>query len=140
MKLTYEQAKELGLKDQWPTAVKVGMPETSGTSLNKLETEFLSLLERGPFTDIESQSIKFRLAGRTWYTPDFVARETRMGNVWVFEVKGFMRDDAVVKLKVAASMYPWLTWILVTKGKLGWKFCCVTKSSGLSKVVWSPDW
>ncbi len=36
------------------------------------------------------------------------------------EVKGFMRDDAAVKLKVAAKMHPWWTFRLVKKSKKGW--------------------
>jgi hypothetical protein len=37
------------------------------------------------------------------------------------ETKGFMRDDAAVKLKVAASMYPAFGWLLVTRDKWGWE-------------------
>jgi hypothetical protein len=140
MRLTYEQAKELGLKDHWPTRVKVPDPPQSEPLLNKLEAGFLELLRRGPFLSIEAQSIKLRLGGRTWYTPDFVATEDVSGKIWAFEVKGFMRDDAAVKLKVAASMYPWMTWVLVTKGQLGWRCCFVTKSGGMSREIWSPDW
>lgn len=140
MRLTYEQAKDLGLKDQWPTSLKVPPPPPSEVGLNKLETEFLGMLDRGPFSEVESQSIKFRLGGRTWYTPDFIARSVPGGDLWCFEVKGFMRDDAAVKLKVAASMYPWITWVLVTKGKLGWRCCFVTKGGGLSRKMWTPDW
>ena len=140
MKLSYEQAKDLGLKDLWPTQAKMPELPQSDTLLNKLETEFLGLLRQGPFQSIEAQSVKFRLGGRTWYTPDFVVVSRPGGRVWVFEVKGFMRDDAAVKLKVAAAMYPWITWVLATKGKLGWRCCFVTKNGGLGKELWRPEW
>lgn len=49
--------------------------------------------------------IKFLLAPATTYTPDFLvigADDTAEFH----ETKGFMRDDANVKIKVSASMFP----------------------------------
>jgi len=51
------------------------------------------------------ESIKFRLADNTYYTPDFVVI-TNDGMMEVHEVKGFWQDDARVKIKVFAEMYP----------------------------------
>ena len=33
-----------------------------------------------------------------------------------------MRDDAAVKLKVAAQLYPWFTFVLVKKTKSGFSY------------------
>lgn len=51
------------------------------------------------------ESIKVRLAKRTWYTPDFAVKLVT-GELEFHEVKGHWRDDAKVKVKVVASMYP----------------------------------
>lgn len=58
------------------------------------------------------EAIKFRLADNTFYTPDF-ALLTADGFLEIHEVKGFWQDDARVKIKVAAAMYP-LRFIAVT--------------------------
>lgn len=51
------------------------------------------------------EGMKFRLANNTFYTPDFAVM-TPDGQIEIHEVKGFWQDDARVKIKVAASMYP----------------------------------
>jgi hypothetical protein len=58
------------------------------------------------------EGMKFRLADNTFYTPDFVVL-LENGELQAHEVKGFWQDDARVKIKVAASMYP-LKFIAVT--------------------------
>ena len=57
------------------------------------------------------EGVKLRLADNTFYTPDFAVMRTD-GLLEMHEVKGFMKDDAAVKLKVAASIYP-LRFLLV---------------------------
>lgn len=49
--------------------------------------------------------MKFRLADNTFYTPDFAVMLSD-GQIEIHEVKGFWQDDARVKIKVAADMYP----------------------------------
>jgi hypothetical protein len=51
------------------------------------------------------EGLKFRLADNTFYTPDFAVMKPD-GQIEVHEVKGFWTDDARVKIKVAAAMYP----------------------------------
>jgi hypothetical protein len=48
---------------------------------------------------------KLRLAGKTYYTPDFVVLTKELRKEFV-EVKGFVRDDAIAKLKIAAEQFP----------------------------------
>ena len=60
---------------------------------------------------------KLRLADNTFYTPDFVVMR-RDGAMECHEVKGFWRDDARVKIKVAAYQHP-LKFIAVTEAKKG---------------------
>lgn len=51
------------------------------------------------------EGMKFRLADGTFYTPDFIVLD-RNGFMEAHEVKGFWTDDARVKIKVAADLYP----------------------------------
>jgi hypothetical protein len=94
--------------------------------MTKLERAFAEMLAT---QDLQfwTQSIKFRLAGRTWYTPDFMV--ISRGWLVFVEVKGFMRDDAAVKLKVAAEMYPCFRWLLVYRdGRHAWEVHEVTRA------------
>jgi len=66
------------------------------------------------------EAVKLRLADTTFYSPDF-AVQTISGQIEMHEVKGFWRDDARVKIKVAAALYPF-RFLAVTKEKGGgWK-------------------
>ena len=51
------------------------------------------------------EGVKLRLADNTFYTPDFAVM-LASGQMEMHEVKGFWADDARVKIKVAAEMYP----------------------------------
>lgn len=109
--------------------------------LNKTERRFrdevTSLVHR-----IRRESLKFRLAGRTWYTPDFIVQEFPYGTPPLcVEIKGFMRDDAAVKLKTAASLYPEFRWLLVRAIKGGWDVREVTgRGIGRERIAmaWIP--
>ena len=65
------------------------------------------------------EAIKFRLAKKTFYTPDFVVMEPD-GGIVVHEVKGYMMDDAAVKLKVVSEMFPFRFLLIFKVGKSGW--------------------
>ena len=51
------------------------------------------------------EGLKLRLADNTFYTPDFAVMAAD-GVMECHEVKGHWQDDARVKIKVAAQMYP----------------------------------
>jgi hypothetical protein len=51
------------------------------------------------------EAVKLRLADSTFYTCDFTVLP-KSGVLEMHEVKGFWQDDARVKIKVAASIYP----------------------------------
>lgn len=65
------------------------------------------------------EAVKLRLADKTFYSPDFAVL-LRDGLLEMHEVKGHWQDDARVKIKVAASIYPF-RFIAVTKRKGGWE-------------------
>ena len=51
------------------------------------------------------EPVKMQLADRTYYTPDFLVMLAD-GSLECHEVKGFWEDDARVKIKVAARLFP----------------------------------
>ena len=89
--------------------------------MNKTEEAYaahLELLRRaGEIAWFKFEGVKLRLADNTFLTVDFVVMLFD-GLLEMHEVKGFMTDDANVKLKVAAQMYPF-TFKLVRKAKGG---------------------
>ena len=72
----------------------------------------------GIILDWRIHPIKFRLAKATFYTPDFLV--ITCDAFEIHEVKGYMRDDAAVKLKTAAEMFPWFRWYLIRWEKTYW--------------------
>ena len=89
--------------------------------MNKLEQQYqqyLDILKRaGEIVDYRFEAIKFRLADKTFYTPDFMI--TKSDRIEFHEVKGHWEDDAKVKIKVVAEMYPeFLFYAVYWKNKL----------------------
>ena len=58
---------------------------------------------------------KFRLADKTWYSPDFVVMLAD-GRFELHELKGWMEGDAAVKLKVTSDLY-WMFPVIVVREK-----------------------
>lgn len=77
--------------------------------MNKTETAYRDYLEAlkqaGSITWYKFEGMKFRLADNTFYTPDFAVLLSD-GRLQAHEVKGYWEDDARVKIKVAAELYP----------------------------------
>ena len=77
--------------------------------MNKTEAAYAALLEQrkqaGEILWYTFEGIKLRLADNTFYSPDFAVMGVG-GELSMHEVKGFWRDDARVKIKVAAELYP----------------------------------
>ncbi len=76
--------------------------------------ELSGRLTAGDITWFAYEPIRLRLAKATGYTPDFTV-VLADGHLEFHEVKGFWRDDARVKIKVAAEMYPWARFVIVTR-------------------------
>lgn len=94
---------------------------------NKTEVAFglhlASRLQAGEIQWYAFEPVKLRLAKKTFYTPDFLVL-TAGGELIVYEVKGFWRDDAKVKIKCAKAKYPFIRFIAATKRTYGsgWKY------------------
>jgi hypothetical protein len=157
MGYSYEQIKAWGLEHIWPPDLpktgKARLPTLKeyfpglgrkpvartrpDDGMNKTERAFAETLvlskSRGLIDDWEREPFKVRLAGRTWYTPDFLvwpnSTPTEEARTTFAEVKGFMRDDAAVKLKIATRLYPRFRWLLVYReGRHGWEVREVTRT------------
>jgi hypothetical protein len=77
--------------------------------LNKTEAAYAVRLEEmkaaGVIRWFSFEGMTFKLADNTRYTPDFAVMRAD-GLIELHEVKGFWRDDARVKIKVAAELFP----------------------------------
>lgn len=85
--------------------------------MNKLEAAYARALTerqaRGEIAEWRYESTKLRLADGAWYTPDFRVVLPN-GEVEFHETKGFMREAAQVRLRVAAELHPF-RFLLVTR-------------------------
>jgi len=92
--------------------------------MNRLEAKYAQRLEHiketGEIVWYLFEAMKFRLADATFYTPDFIVMFAS-GEIKAFECKGYWTDDARVKIKVAANMFP-IPFIGVQLKKSEWVF------------------
>lgn len=96
-------------------------------AMNQTEAAYARTLElrktAGEVAWYKFEGLKFRLADNTFYTPDFAVLLAG-GALEAHEVKGYMMEDANVKIKVAADLYPIRFFIVRAKPKReggGWK-------------------
>lgn len=91
--------------------------------MNKLEAEYAQHLEllkhAGEILWWRYEAIRLRLADGSWFRPDFFVL-TKDCHLEVRETKGFMREAANVRLKVAAGIFPF-RFVLVRRIKNGWE-------------------
>lgn len=93
------------------------------TGMNKTEMEYARELElrkkAGEIVDWKYEPFSLKLANKTYYKPDFLL--VFPDHFEIHEVKGtFIREDAIVKLKVAAKMFPWFKFVLAQKKRKYW--------------------
>ena len=87
---------------------------------NKLEAAFAAVLRaENPGVQIREQAVTLQIGNGVRYTPDMMIIEP--GRLEAFETKaGLFRDDAKVKLKIAASVWPQITFTLVWRKAGAW--------------------
>lgn len=95
--------------------------------MNKTEEAYRATLEAertaGRVLWYKFEAVKLRLADNTFYTPDFAVMKAD-GQIEMHEVKGFWQDDARVKIKVAADLYPFKFLAIKARAKKhggGWE-------------------
>ncbi len=96
--------------------------------MNKTEEAYAQRLEMGQQVGTvlwyRFEGLKLRLADGTFYTPDFAVMADD-GVLECHEVKGWWRDDARIKIKVASEMYPFRFVAVKVRPKKrggGWEF------------------
>ena len=93
--------------------------------MNRLESAYAKVLEERKKTGMillyEFESVKFRLGDGAWYTPDFMVMD-RDGSIEFHETKGFMREAANVRIKVAAAKYPFKFYLVKHSKATGWTY------------------
>lgn len=117
---------------------KTHLAHTPG-EMNGTERRYSEYLEIERIKDPPSlaawwfEPIRLRLAIKTFYTPDFLVQRLA-GGLELVDVKGRpgsgpggWTDDARVKIKVAARLYPLFdfigaSWLTKKQGGPGWKF------------------
>jgi hypothetical protein len=98
-------------------------PITRTSGMNRTEAAYAMQLEAlkqaGEVRDYLYEAVTLKLANDTRYTPDFfVVYPDRFE---CHEVKGFWRDDARVKIKVAAQRFPWMRFLAIQWVNKEWK-------------------
>lgn len=94
--------------------------QSSKPIMNQLETEFLTWLDQRTDTGVYPQSLRFKLGNGIWYKPDFIVFSQQ--GITAYEVKGkHAFRGGFENLKVAASKYPFVKWVLVWKGDMDWE-------------------
>ena len=100
--------------------------------MNGTERAYSLLLDSkvtaGNIAEWHYEALTLKLAYDTRYTPDFLV-VLADGSVECHEVKGWMREDANVKIKVAAQMFPF-TFRLARWRKKTWQIDEVPPPSG----------
>lgn len=110
--------------------------------LNKTEQAYRELLSHrvstGEVLWWKFEPMTLKLADNCRYCPDFFVM-TADGELQAHEVKGslhFIQDDAKVKIKVAASLFPFRFFLCAPKAKKdggGWKIVEVGRGNGQDK-------
>lgn len=95
------------------------------SSMNKTEARYAADLEMrkriGEIQDYRWQPLRLKLGLNCTYDPDFLVLMAD-GTVEFHEIKGgYITDDAMVKVKVAANLFPWFVFRLFQYTRKGCK-------------------
>jgi hypothetical protein len=91
--------------------------------LNKTERAYKRLLElrqqAGEIREFRTHALTFILGKDCRYTPEFFVVELD-NTITIIEIKGFLRDDALVKFRTAQRQFPWFRWLMIQRKKSDW--------------------
>jgi hypothetical protein len=92
--------------------------------MNGTEARYAKLLDlrkkAGEIINWRFEPFGLRLASKTYYHPDFLV--VYPGHFEIHEVKGFWRDDARAKIKMAAELFPWFKFVAVKSERGRWVY------------------
>lgn len=102
----------------------IGKMPNKFEDMNKTESAYAIELDcqkrEGKIVGYWFESVKLKLANRTHYTPDFLVLYPD-GRLQFVEIKGFLRDDAAVKFKMAREKFSWANWIMLRRVNRKWE-------------------
>ena len=91
--------------------------------MNKAEAQYsfeLDILKAaGEIIDWWYEAVNLKLAKKTWYKPDFLVLLPN-GKLRFVEIKGFLRDDAAIKYKLAREEFAFAEWVMLRLVKRRW--------------------
>lgn len=94
-------------------------PTTDEAKLNELEKRYLAWLENLRPTWLGVQCITLKLGHDCRYTPDFWALDGQ--GLRAMDTKGeHTWEDSLIKIRVAARMFPFVRFLLVKQNGLVW--------------------
>lgn len=107
-----------------PAPLKKRLRQSTQPLMNKLEAEFYETIRAAfpNYPPVRCQAKRYRLGNGIWYKPDFTVSswpcEFSEASETAWEVKGPKAfRGGFENLKVAASQYPEVRWVLVWKDK-----------------------
>lgn len=122
MGLSLEEAEQIGVGHLHPDRIgsapkPAGRVTKNAKGQNKTEANLDRWLDDqkrwGRIWHYEFEAVKIRLADRRWYTPDFAVWLPNAQFCFVEVKGGFVREDGMIKLQVAAEHSRWpfyLAW------------------------------
>lgn len=103
-------------------------PSLQRPKLNRTELKYRDMLAEkkhaGQIIDFKVQQLTLKIADDCRFTPDFSVINSDQ-TITLIDVKGFEREDAVIKMKCAAQMFPEFRFEMVEWRKGEWN---VTRS------------
>lgn len=126
MNITSAQARAyLGSLPGEPAPAKLAIATQPADGLNKTERAYRDHLDfrkrAGEIRDYRAHGVTFKLGIDCRYTPDFLVVEND-GTLTFVEIKGWLRDDALVKFRAAQQQFPWFRFVMIQRAKGGvWK-------------------
>ena len=105
----HKQAVLKRMEAETPQAKTQALGRMKAGKMNKTEAAYSTVLDgrkhTGEVAWYAFEPINIRLADKCFYSPDFMVMLSS-GEIEIHEVKGFWTDDALVKIKVAATILP----------------------------------
>ena len=99
-------------------AGRLGAPKTMNRTEAAWAQELAKMQAAGELRWWGYEQIKLELGHAAWFTPDFAVIWAD-GELSFDEVKGFWREAARVRIKVAATRYPYFRFRVIERGEGG---------------------
>lgn len=109
------EADYRAMQSRTKPALKLPAPKRGMNKWERAYSEQLDLMRAArEIVSWRFESIRLRLADGAWFKPDFTVVLPTLA-LEFHEVKGFWREAARVRIKVAAELYPEVTFFAVTR-------------------------